>query len=515
MNEFFTRCPHCLTVFRLQAQQLQAAQGRVRCGACFQVFAGAEQRVADPVNPAPKPVAATPSTTATATDTAPLPESTSVNLAGLPSLDDIFNAETRQLLAQLQQDELDDDEDEGESPEAYAAICAQVSELEQARELMQQDDGDDGAGWQADRLVVAARYPVHADKDKETPRAIDQKVSADFAPQQGEPALSAEPSARIEPHFASADLSAKEPPPNTLPANNAEEDAPFIAQADAERPTQVINAGNLTTSDWPETAGITGLESASPESSADESSVNASDANDTNDFGETLSEVGAEPEYRDHLTLSEPLLAGERNNAGSSATPTENTGSDAPFHADNWRLAPLDPNVPEPDVATTRRLPWRGLAYFVGSLALMAVLISQVFWPQRGDLREHAQIGPWLERLCNQIDCQLPARRNVDKIVFLQRSVIKDVQDPKKMHIDLLVQNNAGFDQAYPAIELQFTDTDGQIIARQQFQPGQYLQAIDANSRMPDAVPVHISFSVIEPKPTVSGYEFAFHKAAL
>lgn len=35
---FLTQCPHCATRFRVNSQQLFAAQGAVRCGSCMQVF---------------------------------------------------------------------------------------------------------------------------------------------------------------------------------------------------------------------------------------------------------------------------------------------------------------------------------------------------------------------------------------------------------------------------------------------------------------------------------------------
>lgn len=35
---FLTQCPHCRTRFRVNSQQLFAAQGAVRCGSCMQVF---------------------------------------------------------------------------------------------------------------------------------------------------------------------------------------------------------------------------------------------------------------------------------------------------------------------------------------------------------------------------------------------------------------------------------------------------------------------------------------------
>ncbi|MDR1648392.1 MAG: zinc-ribbon domain-containing protein [Zoogloeaceae bacterium] len=44
---FLTRCPHCRTIFRLNEAQLHACGGRVRCGACKQVFNAIESLLAE------------------------------------------------------------------------------------------------------------------------------------------------------------------------------------------------------------------------------------------------------------------------------------------------------------------------------------------------------------------------------------------------------------------------------------------------------------------------------------
>lgn len=55
MNSGTTRCPACGTTFRVSDEQLGAAEGRVRCGACAQVF---DARAHQPVVSTPEPVAA-------------------------------------------------------------------------------------------------------------------------------------------------------------------------------------------------------------------------------------------------------------------------------------------------------------------------------------------------------------------------------------------------------------------------------------------------------------------------
>lgn len=45
MPQFITRCPHCSTTFRTDETQLAAAAGKVRCGACMNIFLAGEHIV--------------------------------------------------------------------------------------------------------------------------------------------------------------------------------------------------------------------------------------------------------------------------------------------------------------------------------------------------------------------------------------------------------------------------------------------------------------------------------------
>lgn len=56
-----TRCPNCGTTFRLRAEQLEQAEGRVRCGKCSSAFVATEHRI-DAESPDEPPTAAAPST---------------------------------------------------------------------------------------------------------------------------------------------------------------------------------------------------------------------------------------------------------------------------------------------------------------------------------------------------------------------------------------------------------------------------------------------------------------------
>lgn len=71
-SPFVTGCPACGTRFRVNAAQAQAAGGRVRCGACLEVFLAREHAVA-PVTP-PRPPASAGGTAEVRADAAALGE---------------------------------------------------------------------------------------------------------------------------------------------------------------------------------------------------------------------------------------------------------------------------------------------------------------------------------------------------------------------------------------------------------------------------------------------------------
>ncbi|MCQ4296690.1 DUF3426 domain-containing protein [Pseudomonas stutzeri] len=51
MTSFITQCPNCSTRFRISRNQLRAAHGAVRCGACMEVFNAAHHLLRDELNP--------------------------------------------------------------------------------------------------------------------------------------------------------------------------------------------------------------------------------------------------------------------------------------------------------------------------------------------------------------------------------------------------------------------------------------------------------------------------------
>ncbi|MEZ5671568.1 MAG: zinc-ribbon domain-containing protein [Thiotrichaceae bacterium] len=82
-----TQCPHCQTIFRINAVQLNAAEGFARCKHCHNIFNASKQLVKEP-SQADKTRAKL-----TEAELADLPENEDV-----PDLDDIFIPQRRHSL---------------------------------------------------------------------------------------------------------------------------------------------------------------------------------------------------------------------------------------------------------------------------------------------------------------------------------------------------------------------------------------------------------------------------------
>lgn len=91
---YITQCPHCQTSFRVTREQLAAARGKVRCGACMQVFDASHSLSAPPAQPpaqtqpqVPLPTAKTliePAFTEPKSEPKTAPKATAPNKPGAP-----------------------------------------------------------------------------------------------------------------------------------------------------------------------------------------------------------------------------------------------------------------------------------------------------------------------------------------------------------------------------------------------------------------------------------------------
>ncbi len=114
----------------------------------------------------------------------------------------------------------------------------------------------------------------------------------------------------------------------------------------------------------------------------------------------------------------------------------------------------------------------------VGSVLLMLVLAGQAAYVYRADLAaQYPGLRPSLVQLCDLLQCtvSLPQR---PRLIAIEASdlQVSDPARPSVIRLTATLRNYAGYDLAYPALDLVLTDTREHTLARRIFLPSEYLE---------------------------------------
>ncbi len=150
------------------------------------------------------------------------------------------------------------------------------------------------------------------------------------------------------------------------------------------------------------------------------------------------------------------------------------------------------------------------------ALLLMALLSSQYFWFAKRDwVLQHPQVRPWLESLCYNLLCALPATRNLKAFQINERLVQVHPEIENAVQIQANFVNQANFIQPYPQILITFEDVDGQPVRQRLFSATEYLGKDHTGMIAANGV-VHFKLELvdmgdmIEGNDIVHGYNFEF-----
>lgn len=148
---------------------------------------------------------------------------------------------------------------------------------------------------------------------------------------------------------------------------------------------------------------------------------------------------------------------------------------------------------------------WLGAGAWSVTLAgLIALLLAQYLYFSRNELARHAELRPMLSAFCAAVNglvpCAVPLRRDINRIEVENRTVQPHPAAPNALLVHLTLANRARFVQAYPVLELSFTDLNANLIAQRRFQPGEYLErgVNISNGMMPD-IPLQVTLELAAP----------------
>jgi len=155
---------------------------------------------------------------------------------------------------------------------------------------------------------------------------------------------------------------------------------------------------------------------------------------------------------------------------------------------------------------------------FMGTLILtlcilmgIAALLLQYAYYNRNSLTKVTELRPWLNIMCQQINCTLPPPKDLKSIVLSSKNIFSHPNVKNALMVSASIVNQADFAQNYPLIELRFENVRGKTIAGRRFSPLEYL-GIPENqiSKMQPDVPVNINLEIKDPGDDMVSYEFTF-----
>lgn len=148
---------------------------------------------------------------------------------------------------------------------------------------------------------------------------------------------------------------------------------------------------------------------------------------------------------------------------------------------------------------------------FVLSLVLVALLAGQYAYANRDELARQSELRPWLEHLCRAVGCTLPPRRDLAAFQVLERDVRFHPLYRKALLISASFVNRAPFPQPYPDLEVTLKDMAGQVVARRDFRPREYLGGSHAPAEeLPPQGEAPVLLEVADPGLEAVNFEFAF-----
>lgn len=158
--------------------------------------------------------------------------------------------------------------------------------------------------------------------------------------------------------------------------------------------------------------------------------------------------------------------------------------------------------------ASTER-PTRGATAVWSLLVLLLVagLVGQYAYMNRQELAREPLLRPWLERLCQVADCELPPRRDLAAIEVFDPQIQSHPRFRDALLLSATLTNGAEFAQPYPLVEVALKDLGGNRVAWRRFAPEDYLVESD-HDRFPAGSEAHLLLEVTDPGEEAVGFEF-------
>lgn len=535
-KQIITRCPKCGTAFRVTPTQLQSAKGAVRCGSCLHVFKAQEYIVASPQPAATSPdentkptEIITPFEPINAPVKAPTPTAavtaSQKTVAPLPPISKPVSVTEPAILSAIKPLSIDVPPPAAvtkavsSQPTKPVVRVIDKSSLAQTDDILISDDMDDhkdGNGsksYEFDSFMdidVTPKSEVSLferkirDKDEEEDSTNDTDESwaemlideeGDDTPQLGILKPKTEEQLADDELIASYAVNT-EARDEQLKDSQSKDNQPSESYSSAPAPTP----------------GLVFSLIGEPEEKSQQNDT----SNDEFIISDELTRIPSNqgftqaPAAENTGPLLDPSIFEAPDENADDNSPKRQVKTQPKIRAyDGSRTALLMNIMPAPIEFTAKRMRrwyqrklWPSLSF----LALIA-LIVQVGWFKFDYFSRAEPYRTGYLFLCPYIGCEVPTLVDTSRIVASNLVVREIPETPGALAVDVMIINNAPFEQPYPDLVLVFTNIDEKPVASRRFVPKEYLGGeVAGQDLMPQNRKVHISLDMLDPGPEAVNY---------
>src|SRR5690606_29010767 len=142
----------------------------------------------------------------------------------------------------------------------------------------------------------------------------------------------------------------------------------------------------------------------------------------------------------------------------------------------------------------------RTLGWLLACTLLLIALFGQLAWFHQDKLAHHERLRPLYQTVCSWLGCELAPLQDLDKIRSRHLSVREHPTIANALVINLIMVNEAPFDQPLPRLSFRFSDLNGTVVAQRIFAPTEYLsgEARDLQ-QLPSNRPIQIALEILDP----------------
>lgn len=525
VDDQLTRCPYCLTVFRVRGSRPEMGGGEVQCGTCSKAFdvmqnfvvqdapgrfrpaqasdaggAGSES-VADPAVPGDHRTSAQddsdtqiqyPEHVGYGEDSGSTQEDTALGPEDGPEVDDGSPAMPVQPLPGRADGMPDPDPSVAGETDASGVDTPPWGNASEGAERM-----EPGHDLPADDAVSA---PYRADQGHEDGSEEDEgsRVSP-VQPLPDELGRSPDP----DPAFADEiGESGDESPPQWGTADGDDLDSsPVLPGVDAGQSMAWSDQdGRDTGHDRPvEDAGL---------ASVQESGFTGSETDDDHRADPVLPPTMPDEEPLAELKVTPEPFVGNWFHVDPDSTMERNPFDERKESNVSDRGASRQSSISMngvDDYIADRPNPLAAFCWFIVVVGFLFLLGLQVRTHFVDRYAQDERFRPYLSLFCRVAACELPARRDADSFSITNTRVDLHPDEPGAVKITVKLVNRAEFSQPYPDLQLTLIDRVGRVIGRRTFSPDFYLD--DAGGDLLESgEQVSVDFNLAQPHEKAVGF---------